>query len=190
MNDEQIKHMVNRFLAWSLPETFNPDAGISFERQFNLGTPYEGQHKPTGTNLLDYTQAEQMVRHMVAEMSEDTSNDLAIAREAAAQINEKNKFPMAAARIRKGKADRTFQVQSALRAIELVRSGRTPAPDPRIAVAREIWARMAEADDRPVLAETIRRKALDEDSPLLQLVACLLPGMTIKDLPPVKGDVL
>jgi hypothetical protein len=28
MTDEQIKHMVNRFLGWRLPENFQPDAGI------------------------------------------------------------------------------------------------------------------------------------------------------------------
>lgn len=25
MTDDQIKHMVNRFLGWKLPENFNPD---------------------------------------------------------------------------------------------------------------------------------------------------------------------
>lgn len=29
--EAQIKHMVERFLNWRLPENFNPDAGISFE---------------------------------------------------------------------------------------------------------------------------------------------------------------
>src|SRR5206468_1984762 len=31
LTDEQIKHMVNRFLAWRLPEHFNPDCGIHFD---------------------------------------------------------------------------------------------------------------------------------------------------------------
>jgi hypothetical protein len=32
MTDDQIKHMVNRFLNWRLPESFSPDCGISFKR--------------------------------------------------------------------------------------------------------------------------------------------------------------
>ena len=68
MTDEQIKHMAERFLAWRLPENFNPDAGISFKAEYNEGTPWPGKHEPTGTNLLSYTQAEAMVRHMVEGM--------------------------------------------------------------------------------------------------------------------------
>lgn len=70
MNDDQIKHMVNRFLAWRLPENFHPDNGISFKPTFNeeymakQGKP-PMRHDPTGTNLFDYTQAEAMVRHLV-----------------------------------------------------------------------------------------------------------------------------
>ena len=65
MTDEQIKHMTNRFLQWKLPDNFNPDAGISFTPDFNVGTPYPMKHEPSGTNLLNYTQAEAMVRHML-----------------------------------------------------------------------------------------------------------------------------
>lgn len=68
MSDEQIKHMVNRFLQWRLPENFNPDAGISFKRDFNENTPWPMKHEPVGTNLFDATQAEEMVRYMVAGM--------------------------------------------------------------------------------------------------------------------------
>lgn len=70
MTDEQIKHMVDRFLAWRLPENFQPDAGISFKPEYNVdwnaqhGAPPD-MHKPVGTNLFDATQAEAMVRHMV-----------------------------------------------------------------------------------------------------------------------------
>lgn len=73
MTDEQIKHMVDRFLQWKLPEDFNPDAGISFEPEFNKewnakhGEPPQC-HEPVGTNLLSYTQAEAMVRHMLEGM--------------------------------------------------------------------------------------------------------------------------
>jgi hypothetical protein len=65
MTDEQIKHMVDRFLRWRLPENFSPDAGISFKAAFNEHTAHPMKHEPSGTNLFDATQAEAMVRFMV-----------------------------------------------------------------------------------------------------------------------------
>ena len=66
MNDAQIKHMVNRFLPWRLPENFNPDGGISFKKAINEGRPdWPQKNEPVGTNLLDATQAEEMARHMI-----------------------------------------------------------------------------------------------------------------------------
>lgn len=65
MNDAQIKHMVEQFLRWKLPANFRPDGGISFEPNYNNGTPEGGKHEPVGTNLLDYTQAKAMVLHML-----------------------------------------------------------------------------------------------------------------------------
>lgn len=65
MEHTQIKHMVDRFLGWRLPENFNPDGGISFKKNFNENTPYLMKHEPTGTNLLDANQAEEMVRYMI-----------------------------------------------------------------------------------------------------------------------------
>lgn len=65
MTDAQIKHMVDQFLGWKLPETFRPDGGITFEPHFNNGTPEGGKHQPVGTNLLDATQAREMVLHML-----------------------------------------------------------------------------------------------------------------------------
>ncbi len=70
MTDEQVKHMVNRFLGWRLPYHFTPDCGISFNPEYNgehnaaRGKPPE-RHEPTGTNLLDAGQAEVMVRYMI-----------------------------------------------------------------------------------------------------------------------------
>jgi hypothetical protein len=68
MTDEQIKHMVNRFLGWKLPENFDPDGGISFKRNFNENTTHPMKHEPVGTNLFTAPQAEAMVRYMVAGM--------------------------------------------------------------------------------------------------------------------------
>jgi len=70
MTDEQIKHMVNRFLGWRLPSHFQPDCGISFKPEYNVeynaaqGKPPD-RHEPTGTNLFDAGQAEVMVRYLV-----------------------------------------------------------------------------------------------------------------------------
>lgn len=65
MTKDQIKHMVDRFLSWKLPENFRPDAGISFKAEYNENTTHPMKHEPSGTNLLDAVQAETMVRHMV-----------------------------------------------------------------------------------------------------------------------------
>ena len=65
MTDEQIKHMTNQFLGWKLPDNFQPDCGISFKATYNEGSEHQGTFKPVGTNLLSYTQAEAMVRHML-----------------------------------------------------------------------------------------------------------------------------
>lgn len=67
MTDEQIKHMVQRFLAWKLPDAFRPDNGISFTPPFPE-EPMRSRHWPSGTNLFDATQAETMVRHMIEGM--------------------------------------------------------------------------------------------------------------------------
>lgn len=60
-----IKHMADRFLAWKLPEDFHPDAGISFKPTFNDHMDPPMRHSPVGTNLLSYSQAEAMIRHLV-----------------------------------------------------------------------------------------------------------------------------
>lgn len=65
MNNAQIKHMVDRFLGWKLPETFNPDGGIVFMKIANEGTAFASKREPTGTNLLDASQAEEMVRYIL-----------------------------------------------------------------------------------------------------------------------------
>jgi hypothetical protein len=68
MTDDQIKHMVDRFLSWKLPEAFNPDAGISFKAEYNEHSAHPMRHEPTGTNLFSATQAEAMVRYMLENM--------------------------------------------------------------------------------------------------------------------------
>lgn len=63
MTEDQIKHMVNRFLAWKLPEDFRPDGGVHYTR-----STYPAGQGPSGTNLLDAAQAEAMVRHLIEDM--------------------------------------------------------------------------------------------------------------------------
>lgn len=53
-----IGAMVNRFLAWRLPDDFGPDAGISF-----TPNPQFPHAWPTGTNLLTAVQARAMFDH-------------------------------------------------------------------------------------------------------------------------------
>lgn len=66
MTEDQIKHMVNRFLMWRLPETFRPDHGISYTNPY----PHiPSQPGPVGTNLFDAVQAEAMVRFMIDGMT-------------------------------------------------------------------------------------------------------------------------
>jgi len=71
MKDDQIRRMVDRFLGWRLPENFNPDGGISFERN-RTACGYTMKNEPTGTNLFDAIQAEQMIRYLVDEMPDPT----------------------------------------------------------------------------------------------------------------------
>lgn len=73
MTEEQVKHMVERFLAWKLPENFRPDGGITFKAEFNEDTAHPMKHEPRGTNLFDITQAEAMVRYIVAGLPPSTA---------------------------------------------------------------------------------------------------------------------
>jgi hypothetical protein len=66
LTDDQIKHMVDRFLGWKLPEHFNPDCGISFKWTHSEQSQWGPQkYEPIGTNLFDAIQATEMVRHIV-----------------------------------------------------------------------------------------------------------------------------
>ncbi len=66
MTEDQIKHMVDRFLGWRLPEDFHPDCGIEFDaeaaRKLN---PINHRYEPVGTNLFTATQATAMVRYLI-----------------------------------------------------------------------------------------------------------------------------
>ncbi len=60
MTEAQIKHMVARFLVWKLPSSFSPDCGIEYK-------PLPSGSRPIGTNVFTTTEAEAMVRNMLAD---------------------------------------------------------------------------------------------------------------------------
>lgn len=64
MNNEQIHHMVNRFLSWKLPDDFRPDGGVTFTPSY-AEEPMRSRHWPIGTNIFSALQAAIMVRHML-----------------------------------------------------------------------------------------------------------------------------
>lgn len=76
MTEDQIKYLVDRFLCWRLPKNFNPDAGISY-----TAPSYAETCPPTGTNLLDATQADAMVRHMIEGMMLVSKEELELLRQ-------------------------------------------------------------------------------------------------------------
>lgn len=67
MTEEQIKHMVSRFLSWRLPKPWNPDNGISYQRPNYMHPPADSDW-PVGTNLFDAEQATAMVHYMLEGM--------------------------------------------------------------------------------------------------------------------------
>lgn len=69
MTEDQITHMVNRFLQWKLPEDFSPDGGIMFRQWYDTTAPWGVQkNEPVGTNLFNHTQAKEMVKFMLEGM--------------------------------------------------------------------------------------------------------------------------
>lgn len=62
--EDQVKHMVDRFLGWHLPNDFNPDCGISFTQTVNEST-HKHTYELVGTNLFTATQAKEMVLYML-----------------------------------------------------------------------------------------------------------------------------
>lgn len=69
MTDDQIKHMVDRFLGWRLPKPWHPDNGISYQRPNYAHEPAKHDW-PTGTNLFDADQAKAMIRYLVEGLPE------------------------------------------------------------------------------------------------------------------------
>lgn len=61
---EAIKQAVDKFLCWKLPEDFDPDGGISFDRS-------DHKYEPVGTNLFTATQAERMFLYCLPEVVND-----------------------------------------------------------------------------------------------------------------------
>lgn len=75
LSSEQIKHMVNRFLQWRLPNPWHPDGGISYTRP-NYAPQVDAT--PVGTNLFSATQTDAMVRFMADGLPEDETGPTAL----------------------------------------------------------------------------------------------------------------
>jgi hypothetical protein len=75
LTDEQIKYMRDRLLGWRLPENFNPDGGINFDADGAKKLNHNNhRYVPSGTNLFDAQQAEEMIRYMATDIPV-SSND-------------------------------------------------------------------------------------------------------------------
>lgn len=57
--------MVSRFLGWTVPNDFQPDNGVSFDRERLDLNPAHGL--PMGTNILDADQARAMLEHVIGQ---------------------------------------------------------------------------------------------------------------------------
>lgn len=66
--EEIVKRLVERFLTWRLPEDFNPDGGIYFQKTYNDGS---GKFEPVGTNLFNYQQAKEMILYILKGLPEE-----------------------------------------------------------------------------------------------------------------------
>jgi len=62
-NAPNINKMVDRFLAWPLPNDFGPDCGISFKHE--LDARGYAPTWPIGTNLFTADQARKMFEHVL-----------------------------------------------------------------------------------------------------------------------------
>ena len=60
LTEDEMQQAVNRFLGWRVPETFAPDGGVKFDRDY--AAKYG---RPTGTNLLDAVQARAMLEYVL-----------------------------------------------------------------------------------------------------------------------------
>jgi hypothetical protein len=77
MTPDQIKHMVDRFLCWKLPENFRPDCGIEFDADAAKKLdPRNHRYEPVGTNLFDAQQATAMVSHMLEGLPTDPAREV------------------------------------------------------------------------------------------------------------------
>lgn len=66
-----LKTMVDRFLAWKLPNDFAPDCGIRFDAEAAKKLdPRNARYEPVGTNLLTAGQARAMLEHVARPLLE------------------------------------------------------------------------------------------------------------------------
>jgi hypothetical protein len=92
LTDAQVKHLVDRFLSWRLPEDFAPDEGVKFDPDGAIKLdPRNHRYEPRGTNLFNADQAKAMVLHMLAEMPDRPQpTEKPLTREEVARIVEEH----------------------------------------------------------------------------------------------------
>lgn len=131
--DAQINHMVNRFLSWTLPVNFAPDAGITY-----AGKNHPNHPDPSGTNLFDAVQAKEMVRHMLGGLSAQIEPPTPITPEERAVVDAAIAWREMS---KAGESASEFRARlDLLDALNRLRASRTP-PDPKaelLAAEREL----------------------------------------------------
>lgn len=78
LTKEQISHMADRFCGWPIPENWQPDGGVSYERFGNKGTEREFRRATSGTNLFSKQQAEEMISYMLEGITPSPSLKLVV----------------------------------------------------------------------------------------------------------------
>lgn len=96
VNGVELDEMTNRFLAWKLPADFAPDGGVARTESFSEHT--------SGTNVLNYDQAREMLRHVVSECPAATDKDMsAFTANIMAEAQQRFSFGVAIDLLREGK---------------------------------------------------------------------------------------
>lgn len=60
LTEKEMQQAVDRFLGWHVPETFSPDGGVEFDREWAAKHGW-----PSGTNLLDAVRARAMREYVL-----------------------------------------------------------------------------------------------------------------------------
>jgi len=160
--------MVTRFLGWKLPQDFAPDCGISFTP---IGHP---NGWPIGTNLLNATQARQMLAHVLAAPADAPKPDGDVGPVPDHPVNTMDWSPVERSVIAKFGV---LKFEEGLRAAPAAAPVAPPKPDD----LKTQWAKwfptdvlmnpMREVPGKPGSWETARWPSEQDDAPVAEPVA-------------------